>query len=213
MQLIKQMLLDQQCQRRKKLSNLKFSYHTSYYTNESIWRAEDINSQVNTGISDVVIFNSNEVSLVKISAPLNSGLEDIIYYGNVEKIVNISRYDDVVSPIEYQSKRHGYPIIVSGANTPGSTDKKVFENGTTLNHINAATTTYTGTDSVKINYKSSPHAVVALNYTSVVHKEYYLQFMIGIFLSLLVNGELILHQLTMLDLFGEIQQGVLVKIY
>lgn len=151
---------------KKKLSNLKFSYHTSYYTNESIWRAEVINSQVNTGISDVVIFNSNEVSLVKIPAPLNSGLEDIIYYGNVDKIVNISRYDDVGSPIAHQSKKYGYPIIVSGENIPGDTDKKVFENGTTLNHINAATTTYTGTDSVRIKYKSSPHAVIALNYTS-----------------------------------------------
>ena len=29
---------------KKTLSNLKFSYHTSYYTNESIWRAEVINS-------------------------------------------------------------------------------------------------------------------------------------------------------------------------
>ena len=58
-------------------------------SNNKLWYAEDSyhGYSLNNGISEVQIFNSNELSLIKIKAPLNSGLSSLIYYGNVDKIL------------------------------------------------------------------------------------------------------------------------------
>ena len=57
---------------KKKLSNLRFSINSFYYEDASIWKAQDSNNpSVNTGISGVSIFDSDQITMVKIPKPLN----------------------------------------------------------------------------------------------------------------------------------------------
>lgn len=149
---------------KKRMSNIRYSYKTQYIDVNNIWRAyiddeeiTDVTKKGNyTGISGVSIFNSNEVSLVRIPAPKNSKLQDINYYGNVDKLLTISRVKD---------KKEGYPIITTGnKNVDGtsSTAHDLFINSYRI----VEDTEYTrGFDPVRIKYKSTPHAVLALNYT------------------------------------------------
>ena len=129
-----------------KRSNLKFAGYTEYLSTYGIWKAYVDNDDDHTGISGVVVFNSDEQSLIRIPAPENSDLGDINYYGNVDKIVVPSRNDE-----EYQftfdegagwdydadengstelirtfplNKKNGYPIV-------GGTD---MENNTSNFH-------------------------------------------------------------------------------
>lgn len=195
---------------KKKMSNLKFSAFTQYF---NPWNAERDDS-VHTGISGVVIFNSDEQSLVRIPAPSNSGLSDINYYGNIDKIVNITRIDEEYQPQysidnhmywggdimlrppqyfdygaeEYRdyakanwdpcNKINGYPIVAVGMQEFGMNSVMFHEtfagvpthlyswfykyNGS---HLYSGKQVY-GTEPVSIKYKSSPHAVIAFNYTT-----------------------------------------------
>lgn len=139
---------------KKKISNLRFSYG-SYYLNEiEIWKAFIKNDSIHTGISGVSIFNSDEVSLIRLPAPKNSTLNDINYYGNVDKVLTVSRVGD---------KKEGYPIITSGVQAADTNAHLLF----TSNYIqldDQFTDQITGTDPVRMKYKSTPHAVIALNY-------------------------------------------------
>lgn len=139
----------------KRLSNLRFSYNSYYLDSSSIWNAYVQDDNKHTGISGVSIFNSNEVSLVRLRAQENSGLGDINYYGNIDKIINISRIGD---------KKDGYPIVVTGVQDEKENAHLLF----TANYKaldSTYTDTITGVDPVRMTYKSSPHAVLALNYT------------------------------------------------
>lgn len=141
---------------KKKLSNLRFSLNSYYFDTSQVWYAYKAGSAVNTGISGVSIFDSNEQVLVRIPAPKNSGLNEISYYGNVDKIISYSRVGD---------KKDGYPIVTTSLRGSAnnlhsifSADYAVLPSGNQNPH--------TGTDPVSMKYKSSPHAVLALNYTS-----------------------------------------------
>lgn len=156
---------------KKKMSNLKYSYNTIYYDDYNIWKAyEEVDGEVsttNTGISGVGIFNSNEISILRLPKPKNSQLNDINYYGNIDKVVNLSRAGD---------NKDGYSIVKTG-HTNYLFDQEDFSTLFTslLLPLSAALVKpkfwpIYGTEPIRIKYKSSPHAVIALNYTTDGHQ-------------------------------------------
>lgn len=141
---------------KKKMSNMRYSYKSVYLDSGNIWNAYVSGNDIRTGISGVAIFDSNEVSLVRLPAQKNSGLTDINYYGNVDKLLTISRIGD---------KKDGYPIMTTGAQSAETNAHTLFSGGYT--QVDSRfTDQITGTDPVRIKYKSTPHAVLALNYTT-----------------------------------------------
>lgn len=140
---------------KKKISNMRYSYKSVYFDYSKIWNAYIDKSNKNTGISGVSLFDSNEVSLIKIPAQENSNLSDINYYGNVDKLLTISRIGD---------KKDGYPIMTTGTQNADTDAHKLFS-GNYIQVSDKITTQITGTDPVRIKYKSTPHAVLALNYS------------------------------------------------
>lgn len=141
---------------KKKMSNMRYSYKSVYLDSGNIWNAYESGSSARTGISGVAVFDSNEVSLIRLPAQENSGLTDINYYGNVDKLLTISRIGD---------KKDGYPIMTTGAQSAETDAHKLFS-GNYIQVDNRFTDQVTGTDPVRIKYKSTPHAVLALNYTT-----------------------------------------------
>lgn len=141
---------------KKKMSNMRYSYKSVYLDSGNIWNAYESGSSARTGISGVAVFDSNEVSLIRLPAQENSGLTDINYYGNVDKLLTISRIGD---------KKDGYPIMTTGAQSAETDAHKLFS-GNYMQVDNRFTDQVTGTDPVRIKYKSTPHAVLALNYTT-----------------------------------------------
>lgn len=145
---------------KKKISNLRFSYNTYFLDPGNIYNFYNKESEDRTGISGIAVFDSNEVSLVRLPAQKNSGLGDINYYGNVDKVINISRTG---------SKKDGYPIIVTGRLDASTKSHQLFTNGYLL--LNSSNTNQnTGTDPIRMKYKSTPHAVAALNFDSSHHQ-------------------------------------------
>lgn len=141
---------------KKKMSNMRYSYKSVYLDSGSIWNAYASGSNTRTGISGVAVFDSNEVSLVRLPAQENSGLTDINYYGNVDKLLTISRIGD---------KKDGYPIMTTGVQSAETNAHTLFSSDYT--QVDSRfTDQITGTDPVRIKYKSTPHAVLALNYTT-----------------------------------------------
>lgn len=141
---------------KKKLSNMKFSYKTQYLDPSYIWNTYVEGDANKTGISGVSVFDSNEVTLVRLPAPANSNLSDINYYGNVDKLLTISRVGD---------KKDGYPIMTTGVQNADTNAHLLFSGGY-MQIDSRFTDQITGTDPVRIKYKSTPHAVLALNYTT-----------------------------------------------
>lgn len=141
---------------KKKMSNMRYSYKSVYLDSGNIWNAYESGSSTRTGISGVAVFDSNEVSLIRLPAQENSGLTDINYYGNVDKLLTISRIGD---------KKDGYPIMTTGAQSAETDAHKLFS-GNYMQVDNRFTDQVTGTDPVRIKYKSTPHVVLALNYTT-----------------------------------------------
>jgi hypothetical protein len=141
---------------KKKISNMRFSYKTQYISLRKVWNAYIKDNYIRTGISGVAIFDSNEVSLVRLPAQENSGLSDINYYGNVDKLLTVSRIGD---------KKDGYPIMTSGVQNADTDAHKLFS-GNFVQIDSRFTDQITGIDPVRIKYKSTPHAVLALNYTT-----------------------------------------------
>lgn len=141
---------------KKKMSNMRYSYKSVYLDLGNIWNAYASGSSTRTGISGVAVFDSNEVSLVRLPAQEHSGLTDINYYGNVDKLLTISRIGD---------KKDGYPIMTTGVQSAETNAHTLFSSGYT--QVDSEfTDQITGTDPVRIKYKSTPHAVLALNYTT-----------------------------------------------
>ena len=141
---------------KKKMSNMRYSYKSVYLDSGNIWNAYESGSKTRTGISGVAVFDSNEVSLVRLPAQENSGLTDINYYGNVDKLLTISRIGD---------KKDGYPIMTTGVQSAETNAHTLFSGGY-MQIDSRFTDQITGTDPVRIKYKSTPHAVLALNYTT-----------------------------------------------
>lgn len=141
---------------KKKMANMRYSYKSVYLDSGNIWNAYESGSSTRTGISGVAVFDSNEISLVRLPAQENSGLTDINYYGNVDKLLTISRIGD---------KKDGYPIMTTGVQSAETNAHTLFSSGY-MQIDGRFTDQITGTDPVRIKYKSTPHAVLALNYTT-----------------------------------------------
>ena len=132
--------------KRKVISNLRFSKDTAWF--DTIWKPA-------MGITPVSIFNSNEVSLIKIPAPLNSGIEDINYYGNIDTLITTDKeYTFQISSVKdwKTGVNKGDPFT---ATTPESIPNEVYKSAKQLGWT---------TEPVRMKYKSTPHAVFALNY-------------------------------------------------
>lgn len=169
---------------KKKLSVLRYSFFNTYLDSNEIWNAYRNGYSEKTGISDVAIFDSDEVSMIKLRAQQNSGLGSISYYGNIDRLITYPNYDD---------KKDGYPIITtlkgkvttesidlgSGQHVimswnyskpdepwyhwyPGYTPSSMDD----FNELKHFTTQHHALDPVYIKYKSTPHAVIALNYAT-----------------------------------------------
>lgn len=134
---------------KKKISNMKYSYNSFYFDTNHLWYPPN-------GISGVSVFDSNEVSLVRLPAPENSGMNDINYYGNVDKVITVSRVGD---------KKDGYPIMTTGVQNAETDAHKLFSSDY-MQIDSTFTDQTTGTDPIRMKYKSTPHAVLALNYSS-----------------------------------------------
>lgn len=154
----------------KKMSNLKYSAYTKYFTP---WHAEK--DDRHTGITKVELFNSEGEDIVRLDAPKNSNLGKLNYYGNVDQVITPSRIDlkviNSTSPWAFD-KNKGYPIIQSTTSIRYSGDIHT-------NYSGNLKYDWFGTEPVSIKYKSTPHAVFALNYTTdgrqvilPTHKEY-----------------------------------------
>lgn len=141
---------------KKKLSNMRFSYNTYFFDSANVYNFYEEGSTYKTGISGIAVFDSDEVSLVRLPAQKNSGLGDINYYGNVDKVISVSRIGD---------KKDGYPIIVTGSQSADTNAHTLFSNNY-MQIDGKYTGQTTGIDPVRMRYKSTPHAVIALNYSS-----------------------------------------------
>lgn len=141
---------------KKRMSNMRYSYKTEYMNINNVWNAYKEGDSLKTGISGISVFDSNEVSLVRIPAQKNSGLADINYYGNVDKLLTVSRIGD---------KKDGYPIMTSGIQSAETNAHALFS-GNYMQVDGRFTDQVTGVDPVRMKYKSTPHAVLALNYST-----------------------------------------------
>ena len=138
---------------KKKISNLRYSFNTCFLDEQTTRNFCNGDKEQFPGISGVTIFDSNEVSVARIPAPANSGLSDINYYGNVDKIISISRIG---------AKKDGYPIMTTGCQNPSTNAHSLFS-GNYIQVDSEFTEQITGIDPVRMKYKSTPHAVMALN--------------------------------------------------
>ena len=95
----------------KSLLNYRYSYKPSYFTNDNIWNAEVKNNHYRNGISDAVLWNSNEDNIVKLKAPSNSGLNDIVYKGNINKLLTTTTPEYGINTVTFNYKETpGNPV-------------------------------------------------------------------------------------------------------
>jgi hypothetical protein len=123
-----------------------------------------------------------ECKNIRITARDNSTLLTVTNErGNVDKVIAATRVDDAYSltfdfsdgpKTEEFNRKNGYPIVVTGVNTAESFAHQLFTGGTFpiqfVKRSDGATLTEVpnGTDAVRMKYKSTPHAVFALNYAT-----------------------------------------------
>lgn len=169
---------------KKKISNLKFSSFTNYFTTP--WEAYIEGDQNHTGITPISIFDSNEQTLIRIPAPENSYLGDLSYYGNVDKVITPTRTNkEYTLTYEFENgnnnpikrsltfnRKEGYPIVGTNIGDASLEAHKLF----TMDFLPIAfifnsdesplTLISYSTDPVRMKYKSSPHIVFSFNYTT-----------------------------------------------
>ena len=143
--------------KRKVISNIRIAEDNIWL--DTIWAPA-------MGITPTSIFNSNEVSLVKIPSPLNSGITTLNYYGNVDTLLTSDqKYSFYLIPNtgENINLKDGGGGIVEDAFTHCplqqiSGNLNYSEIGDSAEYLKVST------EPVRMKYKSSPHAVFALNY-------------------------------------------------
>lgn len=153
--------------KRKVISNMRFSPDTIWLNN--IWSSEEVSSR--NGITPVSIFDSNEVSLVKIPTPKNSGIKSLNYYGNVDTLITTdSTYTFYVIPNAGNSIKTALGSFIWDTG-------KIVSNPFTMfplqdvkqdysDHLagDYATQLKEVKEPVRMKYKSTAHAVFAFNY-------------------------------------------------
>lgn len=164
----------------KVMSIFRYSNVTKYLDN--VWEAETDNFLVDSGISGVKFFNSDVVSMVKVKSQSPSKFNDIFYYGNIDKVIlpqsssgkNLDHGDILVN------KYGGYPITMTIPYiVPGHSNyDEDFHNLFTGQYTSGRTSSespdfaqkWSRTNPVSMKYKSTPHAIIALNHT-IEHEE------------------------------------------
>lgn len=148
--------------KRKVISNIRFSPDTTWLS--SVWSSEkgESSPSLKNGITSVSIFDSNEVSLVKIPTPKNSGIQVLNYYGNVDTLVTTdSTYTFYVTPNAGNNIQGSGVVSNPFTKVPLQsikTDygiKLVGDYATQLKEVK---------EPVRMKYKSTAHAVFAFNY-------------------------------------------------
>lgn len=138
--------------KRKVISNLRFSYSTMWLQDNE-WKSFDTTGNKN-GITKVNVFDSNEVSLIKIDNFDSDKTEKLNYYGNVDSLI---------------TTRTKYPFLAvlnTKESTDGGKDYDPFVE-TNLHQLDVDSSGTLDTnlafskDPVRMKYKSSPHAVFA----------------------------------------------------
>lgn len=142
--------------KRKIISNIRFSPDNIWLN--TIWSSKKKDNT--TGITPISIFSSNEISLIKVPIPKNSGIKVLNYYGNVDTLITTdNEYTFYVSP------NTGVDLNGSGV-VPNSFTKYPLQNIKTQYSFSGdfSTQLQTTTDPVRMKYKSTDHAVFALDY-------------------------------------------------
>lgn len=147
--------------KRKVISNIRFSPDTRWLS--SPWSSEKkANTDLKNGITPVSIFDSNEISLIKIPTPKSSGIRALNYYGNVDTLVTTdAKYTFYVSP------NAGVNIQNSGivANPFTRVPLQNIRDNYGKNFVGDYKAQLKETNEpVRMKYKSTAHAVFALNY-------------------------------------------------
>lgn len=147
--------------KRKVISNLRFSPNIKWLSTS--WSTDKA--------TDIGIFNSNEVSLIKLDTEGSNKSGTINYFGNVDTIVTTTKkYPFYLTPNSGKTiggvKGTGTDVFVNGTLHKLN---EFYEKGTS--DTNSSIGDYNNalcnpTDPVRIKYKSTPHAIIALNYTS-----------------------------------------------
>lgn len=141
--------------KRKVISNIRVSPDVKWLS--KFWSSEDEN-----GITPVSIFNSNEVSLIKIPTPKNSGIRALNYYGNVDTLITTdSEYTFYVTPNTGVDLQGSGVIANSFTKIPLQSIKTNYSDNLAGDFKEQLKTT---NEPVRMKYKSTPHAVFAFNY-------------------------------------------------
>lgn len=152
---------------RKKMSNLRYAFRTSYLDNP--WEAYVQDDIYETGITAVSIFDSNEQDLIKISAAENSDIGEMSYYGNIDTIITAPRgTDSVVGDIKGYS-----PTVASNNIHPTEAPYYTIFKSPYVSRISSLVNSSIdisdnyiyGNKPVPMKYKSTRHAVFAFNFT------------------------------------------------
>ena len=140
---------------KKRMSNLRYSYKTYYYDKGNIWTPTK-------GISDAQIFNSEEITLLRLKAPEESSIDYINYYGNIDRLITPGK--------DWQGNLGSYSIKgVGQANLKTDSKHSLFsKNDNTTNSMlciypSEGDIKFDATDPIRMKYKSTPHAVIVLN--------------------------------------------------
>ena len=161
--------------KKKIVANIRVSVDNIWLSSDNYW------SPINN-ITKVDIFNSDEIALNKIDAPVNSNLDVINYYGNIDTLnlyKAISQNNNVPAGYNFyvgqmvgqkgtifnvDSSEKPKPIVTSeiAANIyPISSLRDIGDKMLTLKQVH---------DAVRMKYKSSIHGIFAFNYTQDGHQ-------------------------------------------
>lgn len=166
----------------KVFSNLRVSRYSRYWAAEDLWvwdangmpiQDDDMGykndrdePETYTGITKVQIFDSNEVTMLRLEEPANSGLDlgGINYYGNIDTVfTGFGVYE------AGGLKATSYPIsLLVEDSSVYRKEYLVFlnsiQNVSEFGELVVPERYQYGSDPIPMAYKSTPHAVFSLNY-------------------------------------------------
>ena len=147
--------------KRKIISNIRFSSDTRWLG--SPWSSEKkTNADLKNGITPVSIFDSNEISLIKIPTPKSSGIKALNYYGNVDTLVTTdAKYTFYVSPNAGVNIQGSGVVANPFTRVPLQNIRDNYGSGFVGDY---AAQLKEANEPVRMKYKSTAHAVFAFNY-------------------------------------------------
>ena len=151
---------------KKKISNLKYSSFNSWFSTRNYWYAEDTGT-IHNGITKAQLFNSNEVSLTKIPIPENAMIKSINYYGNIDTLLSSRKAYNQFFTGALKKEVGDTGITYRKWVTPSFTDTEFNTIADVIKEIGDYNNNLIESkDPIRMKYKSSPHLVFSLNYTS-----------------------------------------------